>query len=396
MTCFRSIVGLVGLLCASTSVLAEDKALIIDAARDTRPFLSDLKARGVQVIGRYYSRCGQPEIGLTEKRLLDQGGRDDPGSEIRKLLDNGFAILSVYQYYNNHENKFDGRTKSGRILRNANCEWDNVPRDVKEEATLDAKAALEQAKAARQPAGSAIYFGVDFNFDPGDQILNEKILAYFRIVNDIVGGGGYKIGAYGSGHANKTLRDAGLIEFSWISASRSFAGSTDFHRGGAWHLFQHQVDRDWFGARIGETAKCKPGLPLDVDMQNPDVDPYIGFWNADGLFSVARERTAGIEERRRFACDGNSIIRHTASSSSADIVRKRQCKGRDYIRIETRIGFANAVRIGAESGNLVELDVDDDGVFDGWTWKGNLTANFTDKPQWIFNKTKRKAAKCPN
>lgn len=395
-TVWACLVGLATFSICSV-VLADDRAAIIDTARDTRLFLDELRTRGVQIVGRYYSRCAQPELGLTEKRLLDQGGRDDPDSEVRQLLDGGFAILSVYQYYNNHKNKFDGRRSDGKILRNADCAWDNVSRNVSEEATLDANAALAQAKAAGQPAASAIYFGVDFNFAPNDQMLSEKIRTYFKVINDIVGSGGYKIGAYGSGHANKMLRDAGLIEYSWISASRSFAGSTSFHRSGKWHLFQNQVDREWFGTRIGATAKCKSGLSLDVDVQNPAAIAYVGFWNAvgNGLFNVSADRTAEIDKSRKFACDGNSIIRHTASSSSGDIVKKRQCKNRRYKRIELKIGYANAVRIGSASGDLAQLDVDDDGIFDGWTWKGNLTANFIDKPHWIFSKPQRDSTKCP-
>ena len=41
---------------------------IIDASINTKPYLDAFAKAGIKVIGRYYSRCPQPEI-VPEKRL---------------------------------------------------------------------------------------------------------------------------------------------------------------------------------------------------------------------------------------------------------------------------------------------------------------------------------------
>lgn len=104
---------------AAAPARADSRAAIIDAAWDTRPYIKDLKARGVQVIGRYLARCPQPERHIPEKRLIDQGPVTDPGSEVRQILDNGMAILSIYQYNNDSKHKFSGRDRDGKPLRTA-------------------------------------------------------------------------------------------------------------------------------------------------------------------------------------------------------------------------------------------------------------------------------------
>ncbi|WP_439122687.1 hypothetical protein [Marivita sp.] len=103
--------------------IAETRVAIIDTAYDTRPYLDRLKERGVTVIGRYYARCDQPEYGLTQKRLINQGRPSDPNSEIAQMFAKGFAVLSVYQYYSNTPNKFRGQNRDGKALPDANCNW---------------------------------------------------------------------------------------------------------------------------------------------------------------------------------------------------------------------------------------------------------------------------------
>ena len=386
----------------TTIAVSDTRIAIVDVAFDTRKHLAGFKSKGVKVIGRYYSRCTQPELGLNSKRLIDQGGRDDRKSEVSQLLNRGFAILSIYQYYNNSAQKFDGRTKKGRILRDANCEWTDVPRSVEDEAKLDAAAAVKQAKSMRQPKGTAIYFGVDFNFTTKDQDVKDKMVRYFRVIKNIVAAGGYQVGAYGSGLAHQILRSEkdsqgkpGLIKFSWISASRSFANSSAFHRSKKWHLFQNQVDKEWFGKPINDD-QCSRGLALDTNVQNRLTQRSIGFWNRSGAFALPARRTRRIFNARRFSCDGNAIIRKSRTSRMDDIIAKEVCfRGKRKI-LAPKIDYANAARVGRKSRRrrLVEVDYNDDGVMDGWTWAGNLTISFHDKPDWIFSSKERSEKTC--
>lgn len=372
---------------------ADTRVAIIDTAYDTRPYLDRLKEKGVAVIGRYYARCDQPEYGLTEKRMINQGLPSDPSSEIAQIFAKGFAILSIYQYYSNTPNKFRGQNRDGKALPDAGCNWTGAPRSAREEAELDVRAAIEQAQAVGQPRGSAIYFGVDFNFTDNDTGTINDMVAYFRVVKERMDAAGYKTGAYGSGHAHQILKDAGLIDYSWISASRSFSRSSDFHRSGDWHLFQNQVDREWFGApRSG--GGCTHGLPLDTNVQNMFQDSDVGFWRQGQSYAVADERTFDVFATRRFACDGDAVVRRDKSSSASDTLQATQCKAGKALKVPPKIDYANAARIGDMTDKLAQVDIDDDGTFDGWTWHGNLTGHFGYKPDWIFDTARRNSQSC--
>jgi hypothetical protein len=370
---------------------ADTRVAIIDTAFDTRPYLDRLKERGVTVIGRYYARCDQPEYGLTQKRLINQGRPSDPNSEIAQMFAKGFAVLSIYQYYSNTPNKFRGRNRDGKALPDANCNWTGAARSVEEEAELDVQAAISQARELGQPTGTAIYFGVDFNFTERDTDTIDGMVRYFRVVKARMDAAGYRTGAYGSGHAHQILREAGLIDLSWISASRAFSRTSAFHRSGEWHLFQNQVDREWFGST---GSGCRHGLPIDTNVQNMFQDMDVGFWQAGQSYVVPEERTFDIFATRRFACDGDAVVRRDRTSSASDLLSKTQCKGGKAIRVPPKIDFANAARVGEATQDLIQVDVDDDGEFDGWTWHGNLTAHFGYKPDWIFETARRNGTSC--
>jgi hypothetical protein len=303
----------------------------------------------------------------------------------------GFAVLSVYQYYSNTPNKFRGQNRDGTALPDANCNWTGVGRSVEEEAELDVQAAIFQAQALGQPRGTAIYFGVDFNFTESDTETIEGMTRYFRVIKSRMDAAGFRTGAYGSGHAHQILRNAGLIEYSWISASRAFSRTSAFHRSGDWHLFQNQVDREWFG---GRGSVCQRGLPLDTNVQNMFQPADVGLWRAGERYFVDEGRTFDIFATRRFACDGDAVVRRDKGSSSLEVAQMSACKAGQVKRLSPKIDFANAARVGEATDTLIEVDVDDDGEFDGWTHHSNLTAHFGFKPDWIFETARRNATSC--
>ncbi|MGH6826659.1 glycoside hydrolase domain-containing protein [Methyloceanibacter sp.] len=394
------------MLAASMSHAAESdsgRIAIIDASVNTKPYLQTLKDAGVKVIGRYYGRCRQ----WSGKRIIDGGRAGEEGSEVDAMLDAGFAILSIYQYLSNSKYKFDGRwfnsgTNQIETLKNAACTATAKPHHTAvQEAELDAKAAIEQAALVGQPKGTAIYFGVDFNFDKSDAATKGKMLAYFKTVSGIVKKAEYLLGAYGSGDALAVLKEQSpqLVDFFWLSASRSYAGSTGFHNSDAWHLFQNWTDTEWFSRMVN--GRCSAGLALDTDIQNKAfADDYVGFWSRDGEYKVPAERTIAVYDQRRFACNGDALIRSAASSS--DLIGVQRC-GRQYLRCEPslrrglvpQICFGNTVRVGETEGTFARIDYDDDGAFDGWTSVTNLTPSFSVKPAYIFDQAARRAAVCP-
>jgi hypothetical protein len=219
------------------------------------------------------------------------------------------------------------------------------------------------------------------------------MVEYFREVSRILGRAPYRLGAYGNGDALEVLLDEDLIDYAWISASRAFPGSTRFHNSGRWHFFQNRVNLEWFGGRPGA---CRPGLGLDTNIKNKRVkgEP-LGFWTRRGVVIVPPERTQAIYDARRFACDGDSRIRRTERSGARDLVDAPVCRGGRTVRHRTTIDYANTARLGRRAGSLVEVDYDDDGTFDGWTAVSNLTGSFGEKPEWIFDRNRRRRTRCP-
>lgn len=141
----------------------------------------------------------------------------------------------------------------------------------------DAIAAYRQAKAVGQPAGSAIYFAIDFNA----QAL-EPIEQYFRGIAAglAVAGGGraeYKVGIYGSGAVCDALKRAGLAQYSWLSNALEWTGSLEYND---WDIrqgdrvaglsFNHDADdarEEYGGFRIAGPDTAAPyagAAPRDV------------------------------------------------------------------------------------------------------------------------------------
>jgi hypothetical protein len=316
-----------------------------------------LKGQGVRVIARYYARDFQPP--LPEKRFAFNQAGNSPESKV--LNDNGIAILSVYQYKNQLPEKFvTGLPDTGSAAA---------------EARADAVAALDQARTVRQPHGSAIYFGVDFDLKEGAQGQDGKpligsIVDYFKIINGTIGNT-YRIGVYGNGFVNRVLRDQNLVKLSWVSASRSFAETPAFVSSGKWHLFQNQINRLWFGA----AGKCPSGVGLDTNVQNP-AHGDIGAW---GAALVSSARTKAIFDQRRFALKTTPV--YSAMDATGQSISKDRCvldgaASRWVLVPEIRIERANNVRVLADDGTWVQVDIQ----ADGYCLKEDLTSDFRTMP----------------
>jgi hypothetical protein len=120
---------------------------VIDTPDNAATRVSQLLARNVKVIARYYAR--REQTSLPQKIMSSDRNKIGHDREPAVLTRNGIAIVSTYQYQNNRPAKFvRGLGDTGSAAA---------------EAAADAKAALEQAKLVEQPEGTAIYFGVDFN-----------------------------------------------------------------------------------------------------------------------------------------------------------------------------------------------------------------------------------------
>ena len=163
----------------------------------TSSTITCLQSEGISFVGRYYSRTTKIE------------GKKLTASEAALLSAAGLQIVAVYE---------DGPTSY----------------DYFSEArgAADAEGALEQAEAIGQPAGTAIYFTVDYDAT-SDEIAGE-ISAYFGAINAALSGT-YTVGVYGSGAVCSAITAAGLAELAWLAQSTGWSGYSEFS---AWAIKQ--------------------------------------------------------------------------------------------------------------------------------------------------------------
>lgn len=145
---------------------------------------SCMVSSGLTFVGRYY----KPSVsGLYEDRLQK--------SEAELISNAGMSIFSIYQY--------DGTSAASFTSTQAHT---------------DGGTAVNQAVAAGQPSGTAIYFAVDYEAGASD--LNNIIVPYFNIVKTYLNNYGYQLGVYGGYTTTTTLGAAipGIYRFqtdSW-------------------------------------------------------------------------------------------------------------------------------------------------------------------------------------
>ena len=193
----------------------------IDSAMDTSDVVEELRGSRIDFVARYYR---DPTSSLPA--LSSQ--------EARTLASLGLKIVAVWE-----QNSPDPENLSYSS------------------GYSDAFSAYKQAKAIGQPAGSAIYFAIDFNAHE-----LEPAKEYFRgIAAGLTAASGgraeYKVGVYGSGAVCDAIKRAGLARYSWLTKATSWDGSLDYN--------------DW-NIRQGEA------LPFSFDNDSDEVrGDYGGF-----------------------------------------------------------------------------------------------------------------------
>lgn len=170
-------------------------------------FLSRVKAIGVSTIIRYYDHEDETLPGKTLRR-----------GEREVIIMNDFKIGVVFQHRNNKFGSFTARR--GR---------------------QDAERTLLLAAENSQPKGSAIYFGVDGPWSAPYELAN--IAAYFREVNAVLAGSGYRVGVYGSGLVCNTLLAGGLAELCWLAAPTAWPDYHAYYHTRKWKLVQLPTTR---------------------------------------------------------------------------------------------------------------------------------------------------------
>jgi hypothetical protein len=158
--------------------------------RCTADVAQQLKDNAYQFVGRYYSRTTK----IDGKKLT----RD----EALTISKAGLQLVAVYE---------DGPT--------------NYAYFSADRGTQDAKGAVDQAVAVRQPQGTAIYFTVDYDAKASE--IAGEITNYFKAINQAIGSQ-FVVGVYGSGATCQAMLSAGLAKLAWLSCSTSWSGTKTF------------------------------------------------------------------------------------------------------------------------------------------------------------------------
>jgi len=162
----------------------------VDLATDAGHVAHHIKSNGLDFVARYYRKPDSrwPTLSANEAKVLSALGLN---------------VVAVWESHSQHRDYFT----YGRGY------WDAV-------------SAYRQAKAVGQPAGSAIYFAVDFDATGADM---DPIDQYFRgITAGLAASNGgtseYKVGVYGSGAVCDSVKRTGLAQYAWLSNSTAWAG----------------------------------------------------------------------------------------------------------------------------------------------------------------------------
>jgi hypothetical protein len=376
------------------AIIHANQSTIIDSQENPRAgLLKQLSDAGVLVIGRYLSRCREDEKGDSRwTKQIIHGGKTQT-EEADAILNAGFRLISVYQYRSGDasSNHKDGPTKFTRGLGQdpeGRCEITEASQQIKvsqspaDEGKLDSQAAVKQAHVISQPPNTVIYFAVDYNFDKRNEAEKQGLLEYFRQVKTELQKpvNGYLVGAYGDGDALELLlgkndRGERLIDFAWISPSRSYSGNSAFFNEAPWHLAHAQPENTIGLTNLGGCFEYE----YDGDIQNnSDEREYVGAWNRSGRYSVPKARTATIFTQRRFVCKIDGV---------APGARQRTCQGpATNLPCTIQSCFAWFVRmepsaLGNPAGD-VKIDFYDYGRFDGRARLTSLTRSLAKKPLW--------------
>jgi hypothetical protein len=204
---------------------------IIDTNRDTTKHLARLQAAGIETVIRYYARSMSSKV-IRRAEALAIG---HAGIRLGIVYEGAGDRLSAFSQDMGFKDAAFSRAYGSREIE--------------------------------QPAGSAVYFAVDF--DAGASEIRSAIIPYFRGVARALaednGLPAYRVGVYGSGAVCAAVLDAGLAELAWVSCSSGWSGYRAFVASGRWTLKQH------LPAMIaGLDADAN-----DANMQRPDIGDFL-------------------------------------------------------------------------------------------------------------------------
>jgi peptidoglycan hydrolase-like protein with peptidoglycan-binding domain len=156
----------------------------MDSNTNCSPFADRLSGQGMQFVARYYSHNAAKTLTAAEAQQLSAAG---------------LGIVAVYEDCNDSVDRFSAAVGASQAAKT-----------------------LELAAAIAQPAGTAIYFAVDYDATQAD--VEGPITGYFTAIRSALAAAPtqYVVGVYGSGMTCRIIRDAGLAQFTWLTCSTGF------------------------------------------------------------------------------------------------------------------------------------------------------------------------------
>jgi hypothetical protein len=278
---------------------------VVDVSFSCGGHASFLAGAGIKTIIRYYSR----DTGLPTKRLTRP--------EAEQFAAAGLKIGIV------HEAKHGDKPIA-------------FSHDL---GVMDATYSRDYGRQViRQPSGSAIYFGVDF--DVTSQQLQGRIIPYFTGVASVLrlpnGSPSYKIGVYGSGRVCSELQTQGLVDYTWLAQSTGWADYNAYKQAKRWAI------RQLMPVHVGE-------IEGDPDIVNPDTDD-IGDFMLEAVHVPSPGGTPALGDMKVIA--GSGLRLRAGPGTDFDVI--------GLVPLDTRVKVMKVV------GDWVMADVDHDGAADGF------------------------------
>lgn len=312
-----------------------NRAQIVDADFDVSPYLAHLKNAGVKTVGRYYDRAYGTGIG---ESCYHHPLKTLTKAELAAIEDAGMSVFVVFQHCGAQCANFDLQNK-----------------ETADKGRKDAAAAIELAQELGQPAGTPIYFAIDFDPYPGNGCplpaarIWPSIDAYFDQINEVMSDTRWQVGIYGAGVTCQRLKASGKAKYFWLSSSLGYVASPEFFNIGQWHLFQNVI----------EIKRSYARNTFDTDVVNPEA-PYFGQWTTQGPASLHDpDAAADILASRAFV--KRACVLSAAPSS-------------DKLRaVPKKVRFNSTCRVMTEEDRgYVGVSMTEDDVVDGYVHTTDL------------------------
>lgn len=282
--------------------------LIIDTPYNTSKKIPALLANNVGVIIRYYNFSNSSK--LPEKRI--------ELAEAQLLSASNLKIAVVFQQKQNAAADFNlqtGISSGTRAYRYA--------KDV-----------------IGQPAGSAIYFAVDY--DASESEITNNIIPFFQGVQQAFNAESgntpeYKVGVYGSGLVSKLLLAKKLITYIWLTMSTGFNGS------------KQALEKKQYNLAQKAPATTLAGIGVDFNIANPDNPDF-------GQFSIEQDNSPHTEIIPQFP-------KYKVIARSG--LRLRGGPGLQFEKIGL-LTLNQIVYVTAETDGWAKIDIEGDGNIDGF------------------------------